>query len=224
MTQILLFYAIMFVSLVSSITHRIAAFSSVATRGLSRVSKPSIASSSSYSRSNSRHASFAASWLTGLLAMTSGASVAFCREEDDAAAAAATAAATAAASIEVPPFDETALTFDHYNGVTLHLDKLPLAGEDLAQFHNSLRKAMIFWKAEGRKGIWIHAPPTKAHLVPVRNGNTKIIGTLGPMEERRLSSSDSLLYLSILFYTILFYSILFDCCSTALIWALPFIL
>ena len=84
--------------------------------------------------------------------------------------------------IQVPPFDESSLTYDHYNGVTLHLDKIlefykpsqdaPINQIDASSFGDHLKQAIDFWKAEGRRGIWIQAPPEAAHLVPVsRNGD-----------------------------------------------------
>lgn len=90
-------------------------------------------------------------WLTaGLLAVSTGTSVALCHEGDE---------------VVTPPFSESALEFDHYNGVTLHLDKL----EESSDFAENLKNALNFWKAEKRKGIWIHASTDKAHLLPVRD-------------------------------------------------------
>lgn len=68
----------------------------------------------------------------------------------------------------VPPFEEESLAFDHYNGVTLHLDKLSTPPSS-DEFQADLEQALIFWKAEGRKGIWIHTPPSMAYLIPVRH-------------------------------------------------------
>jgi hypothetical protein len=81
---------------------------------------------------------------------SSSASVAFCQEDD---------------SVHIPPFGESVLSYDHYNGVTMHLDKLD---DDDATFPKKLKEAINFWKAEGRKGIWVHCSTDKAHLVPVR--------------------------------------------------------
>lgn len=67
-------------------------------------------------------------------------------------------------SITSHPFDESSLTFDHYNGVTLNLESIE-SSED--EFKEHLTQALTFWKAEGRKGTWIHAPLSKAHLIPV---------------------------------------------------------
>eukprot|EP00526_Cylindrotheca_closterium_P017189 CAMPEP_0113627560 /NCGR_PEP_ID=MMETSP0017_2-20120614/14276_1 /TAXON_ID=2856 /ORGANISM="Cylindrotheca closterium" /LENGTH=309 /DNA_ID=CAMNT_0000537825 /DNA_START=416 /DNA_END=1345 /DNA_ORIENTATION=+ /assembly_acc=CAM_ASM_000147 len=74
-------------------------------------------------------------------------------------------------TLTVPPFDESVLSYDHYNGVTLHLDKLSSNEttdneEESALFAQDLKQAMSFWKAEQRKGIWVHVPTSKAHLVP----------------------------------------------------------
>jgi hypothetical protein len=73
-------------------------------------------------------------------------------------------------SLKVPPFDESSLSFDHYNGVVLHLDKINANGNDhsVVSFEQDLQQALLFWKAEGRKGIWIHAPSSMAKFVPVR--------------------------------------------------------
>jgi len=62
-----------------------------------------------------------------------------------------------------PPFKESILEYDHYNGVTIHLDRLDDAQE--AKFEGDLKQALDLWKAEGRKGIWVHAPRNKAHLI-----------------------------------------------------------
>jgi hypothetical protein len=67
----------------------------------------------------------------------------------------------------VPPFEEESLAFDHYNGVTIHLDKFSTPPSS-DTFQADLEQALTFWKAEGRKGIWIHVPPSMAYLVPVR--------------------------------------------------------
>lgn len=68
-------------------------------------------------------------------------------------------------TVTVPPFEESVLAYDHYNGVTLHLDKLE-DNHGPEMFARNLKEALNFWKAEGRKGIWVHAPPNKAHLIP----------------------------------------------------------
>ncbi|CAJ1932384.1 unnamed protein product [Cylindrotheca closterium] len=72
--------------------------------------------------------------------------------------------------LTVPPFDESVLIYDHYNGVTLNLEKLlsetTNEEEESALFAKNLEGAMKFWKAEQRKGIWVHIPTSKAHLVP----------------------------------------------------------
>jgi hypothetical protein len=107
------------------------------------------------------------------------------------------------AIISTPPFPETALTFDHYNGATLDLGLLPFVEDNIATdtdtdttagagagagagdtindterkatllktcFPKDLANALTFWRAEGRKGIWIRVPVEKADLVPVRLG------------------------------------------------------
>lgn len=69
------------------------------------------------------------------------------------------------------PFDESVLTYDHYNGVTLDLEKLnddpSYSNMDPESFSRHLEQALTFWQAEGRKGIWIHATTDQSHLVHV---------------------------------------------------------
>ena len=75
------------------------------------------------------------------------------------------------------PFDESVLTYDHYNGVTIHLDKYEQNGEEdntsddsfssqQSLFATKLNDALTIWKAEGRKGIWIHADAESAKYIP----------------------------------------------------------
>ena len=102
--------------------------------------------------------------------------------------------------IQQQPFPVHALEYDHYNGVTLHLDQLlsttppsssssssltthdvGTVGEETGppppsalsrqvdeeeQFGRDLATALTIWKAEGRKGIWIHCPHQSASLIP----------------------------------------------------------
>jgi hypothetical protein len=90
-------------------------------------------------------------------ALLGGASLSMCQAQDD-----------DDCDVYVPPFEDESLAFDHYNGVALHLDKLATPPSSDA-FQADLEQALTFWKAEGRKGIWIHAPPSMAYLIPVRN-------------------------------------------------------
>ena len=68
------------------------------------------------------------------------------------------------------PFDESVLSYDHYNGVTIDLDKYD--GNDdssisqQSSFATKLNDALTIWKAEGRKGIWIHANTASAKYIP----------------------------------------------------------
>ncbi len=68
------------------------------------------------------------------------------------------------------PFDESVLSYDHYNGVTINLDKYE--GNDdssisqQSSFATKLNDALTIWKAEGRKGIWIHANTATANYIP----------------------------------------------------------
>jgi len=67
------------------------------------------------------------------------------------------------------PFDESVLSYDHYNGVTIHLDKYDLKNDDdsrQSSFATQLNDALTIWKAEGRKGIWIHASTQSAKYIP----------------------------------------------------------
>jgi ADP-ribose pyrophosphatase YjhB (NUDIX family) len=70
------------------------------------------------------------------------------------------------------PFDESILETDHYNGVSLHLERLGTGEYDdismsAADFETALHTALDFWKREGRKGIWIHLNTQQADKVPV---------------------------------------------------------
>jgi len=73
------------------------------------------------------------------------------------------------------PFDESVLAYDHYNGVTIHLDKYDQTGDDYddndddslsSSFAAKLNDALAIWKAEGRKGIWIHTNAQSAKYIP----------------------------------------------------------
>mmetsp|Transcript_25160 Transcript_25160/g.59342 ORF Transcript_25160/g.59342 Transcript_25160/m.59342 type:complete len:398 (+) Transcript_25160:372-1565(+) len=66
------------------------------------------------------------------------------------------------------PFDESVLTYDHYNGVTMHLDKLDNLDDANNQnnFATRLNDALAIWKAEGRRGIWIHTNAQSAKYIP----------------------------------------------------------
>jgi hypothetical protein len=103
--------------------------------------------------------------------------------------------------LEIPPFPDSVLSYDPYNGVTLYLGKLLLEWQTQKEegeqqpnnqsetmpssnhhpqeedhhhhlgggsllFRHNLDRALQFWKAEGRKGIWIHVPPIAAHWIP----------------------------------------------------------
>ncbi len=65
-------------------------------------------------------------------------------------------------AITLPPFPDSVLSYDHYKGVILDLEEL-----SSENFRQDLANALIFWKAEGRKGIWIHVPTSKADWIPV---------------------------------------------------------
>jgi 8-oxo-dGTP pyrophosphatase MutT (NUDIX family) len=68
------------------------------------------------------------------------------------------------------------LEYDHYNGVTVHLERLPLVLDDddssdndsrLDVFREALRRQLQQWKAQGMRGVWIHVPTAKAAAVAV---------------------------------------------------------
>lgn len=110
------------------------------------------------SSNKGRQSSWVAVSLIMVLGSTSVASETLCQEDDS-------------STLKLPPFDESVLTFDYYNGVTLHLDNLLSNDtvneeEEAATFAQNLHQAMNFWKAEQRKGIWVHVPASKSHLVP----------------------------------------------------------
>jgi len=68
--------------------------------------------------------------------------------------------------IIMQPFEESCLEFDHYNGVTLNLEKVDnsMPKDDFA---SALKIALMLWKQEGRKGVWIHCPDRHADKVPI---------------------------------------------------------
>mmetsp|Transcript_35485 Transcript_35485/g.85874 ORF Transcript_35485/g.85874 Transcript_35485/m.85874 type:complete len:645 (+) Transcript_35485:140-2074(+) len=101
-----------------------------------------------------------------------------------------TATSSVVGNVKAPPFDETVLSYDHYNGVTLHLGDYmkwiqqytseeeeaaaaaaskpttPDNNDTTGKFASDLETALEFWRAEGRKGIWVHAPPEAAQYIP----------------------------------------------------------
>ena len=97
------------------------------------------------------------------------------------------ATSSVADNVKVPPFDESVLSYDHYNGVTLHLGDYmksiqqstsekeeeeatkpatPDNNDTTGNFASDLETALEFWRAEGRKGIWVHAPPEAVQFIP----------------------------------------------------------
>jgi len=85
-----------------------------------------------------------------------------------------------------PPFDDSMLSYDHYNGVTIHLDKYhhhhhqsihtststststnTVQQQQLVEiFASKLQDGLQIWKAEGKKGIWIHTHTETAMYIP----------------------------------------------------------
>ncbi|CAB9505492.1 Nudix hydrolase [Seminavis robusta] len=85
-------------------------------------------------------------------------------------------------------FPETLLKYDHYNGVIVHLDWIlqhPNKTEEASldeeserqqifqkwtsnpqEFEQVLETSLRKWRAEGRKGIWVHLPRSMASVVP----------------------------------------------------------
>merc|ERR1740130_1653792 len=95
-----------------------------------------------------------------------------------------------------PPFDDSVLSYDHYNGVTIHLDKyhhnqhhqtsndddsgndssgdnhLPTSStiietNDETLFSQKLKEALQIWKSEGKKGIWINTNSETSKYIPI---------------------------------------------------------
>ena len=109
------------------------------------------------------------------------------------------------------PFDESVLSHDHYNGVTIDLDKYHQNDDDKntddssstsqqSSFAMKLNDALVIWRAEGRKGIWIHANTKSSKYIPdcidagfefhkilPKNNN----GSDGKTEESNLNNSKS---------------------------------
>jgi len=63
-------------------------------------------------------------------------------------------------------FPEESLEYDHYNGVTVHVDeRLLLSMED--NFAANLGRQLQVWRAEGKRGVWLHVPKPCAAVIPV---------------------------------------------------------
>lgn len=100
-------------------------------------------------------------------------------DNDTNESSASASAADPVETVQVQPFDESVLEFDHYNGVALYLDRLPaddnnddndddnVSATAPANFTASLEAAMNFWKLEGRKGIWMYVPAQHADKIPI---------------------------------------------------------
>ena len=65
-------------------------------------------------------------------------------------------------------FPEEALAHDTYGGVTIKLDELTKEGKeiDMESFARTLENSLSRWKAEGKRGIWIHIPTACSDVVP----------------------------------------------------------
>eukprot|EP00527_Entomoneis_sp_CCMP2396_P004821 CAMPEP_0198137522 /NCGR_PEP_ID=MMETSP1443-20131203/993_1 /TAXON_ID=186043 /ORGANISM="Entomoneis sp., Strain CCMP2396" /LENGTH=337 /DNA_ID=CAMNT_0043798975 /DNA_START=469 /DNA_END=1482 /DNA_ORIENTATION=+ len=67
-------------------------------------------------------------------------------------------------------FPHEILHHDHYNGVTIHLERCTEEHEFLSEptvFESKLKAALEEWKKEGKKGIWMYCPVQNSDLVPV---------------------------------------------------------
>lgn len=79
-------------------------------------------------------------------------------------------------------FPESILRHDHYNGVTIHLEKCEepspkpdtSSSSSLSQqlldpstFAQCLGAALETWQRQGKKGIWIHVPIQYSNLIPI---------------------------------------------------------
>jgi len=66
-------------------------------------------------------------------------------------------------------FPEEALKQDTYGGMTIKLNELTKEGEDFDadSFARTLENSLRRWKAEGKRGIWIHIPTTCSDVVPL---------------------------------------------------------
>lgn len=135
------------------------------------------------------------------------------------AIATATATPTATANVTVQPFDDSVLSYDHYNGVTIHLDKYHthhrhnnsssssnnevLLETEVAvkTFARKLEDSLRSWKLEGKKGIWVHALAENSMFIDVciQNGFQfhKIVPKISTMiGTHNHASSNNLLVLS----------------------------
>eukprot|EP00978_Attheya_sp_CCMP212_P028151 scaffold96505_cov30-Attheya_sp.AAC.1 len=81
------------------------------------------------------------------------------------------------AEVSVVRFPPESIRLDTYNGITLDLGNITsLANNDdvhdvlvtdVPTFESALKDALIIWKAEERKGIWIRVPTNLSHVIPV---------------------------------------------------------
>ncbi|MGV2388351.1 MAG UNVERIFIED_CONTAM: hypothetical protein LVR29_08580 [Microcystis novacekii LVE1205-3] len=78
-------------------------------------------------------------------------------------AASSSSTSTFCADADEPEFPSDVLELDSYNGVILKVNK----DIDKPDFESRLKASLGHWHNEGKRGIWVHIPPTLAHLVPV---------------------------------------------------------
>eukprot|EP00978_Attheya_sp_CCMP212_P001202 scaffold2513_cov47-Attheya_sp.AAC.5 len=81
------------------------------------------------------------------------------------------------AEVSVVRFPPESIRLDTYNGITLDLGNITSLANandvhdvlvtDVPTFESALKDALIIWKAEERKGIWIRVPTNLSHVIPV---------------------------------------------------------
>jgi hypothetical protein len=76
------------------------------------------------------------------------------------------------------PFPESILEMDHYDGASLHLERLPEDADKHMSghgFETALHTALDLWKRENRKGIWIHLGRKHVMVLLLDNPQGRII-------------------------------------------------
>ena len=77
--------------------------------------------------------------------------------------AASSSSSTFCADADDHEFPSDVLELDSYNGVILKVND----DIDKPDFESRLKASLSYWHNQGKRGIWVHIPPTLAHLVPV---------------------------------------------------------
>jgi ADP-ribose pyrophosphatase YjhB (NUDIX family) len=78
-------------------------------------------------------------------------------------AASSSSTSTFCADTDHHEFPSDVLELDSYNGVILKVNE----NIDKPDFESRLKASLSHWYNQGKRGIWVHIPPTLAHLVPV---------------------------------------------------------